>query len=84
MEHTIPSTPCDTNSCDTSSCDKPPHTPKPLRSLSKVESAEALVARSNRYMAGAALYTRLDTILHYGDYFALLRGYIASGRRASR
>ncbi len=49
--------------------------PKPLRSLSKVESAEALVARSDRYMAGAALYTRLDTInLHYGDYFALLRG----------
>jgi len=55
-------------------------TPRGLKSLSKVDSAESLINRSDRYMTASALYGRLDALdLHYGPYFALLKGDIASG-----
>ncbi|KAK0669442.1 putative polyketide synthase [Cercophora samala] len=54
--------------------------PRGLRSLSKVESANSLVERSDRYVTAKSLYDRLETLnLRYGPYFALLKGDIASG-----
>ncbi|KAK0702382.1 hypothetical protein B0H67DRAFT_650419 [Lasiosphaeris hirsuta] len=55
-------------------------TPRGLKSLSKIKSANTLVAASDRRLPATLLYERLKSLkLQYGKYFALLSGDIASG-----